>query len=303
MPGLLLLTGLSSAQLNAQPIANRTVVVARFEPLPGESRDTALEGQIAEQLQRSLQQGGYRVALTGQTAPEALSDANLMDEAFVVLGGFYQRADGNDLSIYGQIYHPEQKRIVDSSNHISMLEQLSQARHEIGLSADELRVPDEEAIRSFARELVLRLASNPQRRIRSQNVAADVLTRDDIAGLLEPYIASRQRELAAAEVFAYIEDQVVVTATRSETRLKEAPAAVYVITARQIRERGYRTLIDALHDIPGFDIIHVYGIFPELIHQRGLVGNNQRTLLYVDGVPDNNITENAILAGSIRFPL
>ena len=40
-----------------------------------------------------------------------------------------------------------------------------------------------------------------------------------------------------------------------------------------------------------------------MVHQRGLVGNNQRSLLYIDGVPDNNISENAMLAGSLRFPL
>ena len=106
-----------------------------------------------------------------------------------------------------------------------------------------------------------------------------------------------------AEVFRMLEDQVVITATRSRTRLRDAPAAVHVITNKQIRERGYRTLVDALHDIPGFDIIHVYGIFPDLIHQRGLVGNNQRTLLYINGVLDNNITESAILGGSLRYPL
>ena len=103
--------------------------------------------------------------------------------------------------------------------------------------------------------------------------------------------------------FYHLENQVVVTVTRSEVKLKEAPAAVYVITDKDIRERGYRTLADALHDIPGFDFQHNYGTFPDVVHQRGLVGNNQRSLLYIDGVPDNNISENAMLAGSLRFPL
>ncbi|AFM11294.1 TonB-dependent receptor plug domain-containing protein [Turneriella parva] len=103
--------------------------------------------------------------------------------------------------------------------------------------------------------------------------------------------------------YYYLENQVVVTVTRSEVKLKEAPAAVYVITDKDIRERGYRTLSEALHDVPGFDFQHTYGTFPEVVHQRGLVGNNQRSLLYIDGVPDNNISENAMLAGSLRFPL
>jgi iron complex outermembrane receptor protein len=95
----------------------------------------------------------------------------------------------------------------------------------------------------------------------------------------------------------------VITPTRTRIKLNQSPTTVYVITENQIRERGYRTLADALHDVPGFDFQHTYGIFPDLIHQRGLIGNNQRTLVYVDGILDNNISENAALGGTIRFPL
>ena len=105
------------------------------------------------------------------------------------------------------------------------------------------------------------------------------------------------------EDFFKLEDNIVITASRKVQKVSEAPASVYVITDKQIRARGYRTLVDALHDVPGFDFQHTYGVYPELIHQRGLVGENNRTLVYVDGVPDNNINENAVLAGTIRFPL
>lgn len=98
-------------------------------------------------------------------------------------------------------------------------------------------------------------------------------------------------------------DLEVVTATKTKVPLRKTPSAVYVITSGQIRERGYRTLADALHDVPGFDFQNTYGIFPDLVHQRGLVGNNQRSLVYIDGIPDNNISENAVLGGTMRFPL
>lgn len=95
----------------------------------------------------------------------------------------------------------------------------------------------------------------------------------------------------------------VVTATRSKVKLKDSPSAVYVITEKNIRERGYRTLSDALKDVPGFDFQNTHGLVPDLIHQRGLIGNNQRSLVYIDGILDNNISENAILGGTIRYPL
>jgi iron complex outermembrane receptor protein len=95
----------------------------------------------------------------------------------------------------------------------------------------------------------------------------------------------------------------VKVATRTEVGASQTPSAVYVVTDEQIRERGYRTLMDVLSDLPGFDIIHTNGIYPDLVHQRGLPGNNQRTLLYINGVLDNNIFEQAILGQSVRFPL
>lgn len=95
----------------------------------------------------------------------------------------------------------------------------------------------------------------------------------------------------------------VVTATKTNIKVKDSPSAVYVITEKEIRERGYRTLSDALEDVPGFDFQHTYGLFPDLIHQRGFVGNNQRSLVYINGIPDNNISENAVLGGTIRYPL
>lgn len=115
---------------------------------------------------------------------------------------------------------------------------------------------------------------------------------------------SKEKEKSVREEdFFKLEDSIVITASRKMEKVSEAPAAVYVITEKQIRTRGYRTLVDAIHDIPGFDFQHTYGTYPELIHQRGLVGENNRTLVYIDGVPDNNINENAVLAGTIRFPL
>jgi len=121
-----------------------------------------------------------------------------------------------------------------------------------------------------------------------------------------PYSAIAEM-LAANDIYSMDISQLmemeVVTATRSSVKLKDTPGAVYVITEQQIRERGYRTLFDALQDVPGFDFQNTYGIFPDLVHQRGLVGKNQRSLVYIDGILDNNISESAILGGTIRYPL
>ena len=220
-------------------------------------------------------------------------------EATATVSGFYSRTKKGNLILYGQIYRAPDRTLIDAYNEEADWADLEG----IDIPDADLRVTDAQAIERFAKRIVALLVSNPFLRQRPHNVERFV-SGSRISGRVQGSAEGREAlRRRSEEVFRLLEDQEVVSASLAKTRLREAPAAVYVITAQHIRERGYRTLVDALHDVPGFDIIHVYGLFPELIHQRGLVGNNQRTLLYVDGILDNNLTESAILAGSIRFPL
>ncbi len=91
----------------------------------------------------------------------------------------------------------------------------------------------------------------------------------------------------------------VVTATKRSQSIRKAPATIMVITAEQIRERGYESLDDIFRDIPGFDLTRVHGVFPNIWAQRGLYGDeNKRTLLMIDGIVENNILEGNVLGGS-----
>lgn len=47
----------------------------------------------------------------------------------------------------------------------------------------------------------------------------------------------------------------IVSATKTSQKLSEAPAIISVITAQQIRERGYRNVAEAINSIPGVDIL------------------------------------------------
>src|SRR5690348_9832494 len=90
----------------------------------------------------------------------------------------------------------------------------------------------------------------------------------------------------------------VVTASGYLQTTAEAPSTITVITAKQIEERGYEQLEDALRDVPGIDMIHINGYAPTLIYFRGMYGaENLRALLMIDGIVENNILGSNDMAG------
>ena len=90
----------------------------------------------------------------------------------------------------------------------------------------------------------------------------------------------------------------VITAAKFEQKISEAPSTMMVITEQQITERGYEQLEDVLRDLPGVDLIHVYGLAPTLITFRGMYGDENRRLLFmVDGIVENNIIGTYEIAG------
>lgn len=90
----------------------------------------------------------------------------------------------------------------------------------------------------------------------------------------------------------------VVTASGFAQTTAQAPSTITVITAAQIRERGYEQLEDALRDVPGIDMVHINGYAPTLIYFRGMYGaENLRALLMIDGIAENNILGSNDMAG------
>ncbi|HEX7677784.1 MAG TPA: TonB-dependent receptor [Thermoanaerobaculia bacterium] len=85
----------------------------------------------------------------------------------------------------------------------------------------------------------------------------------------------------------------VVSVSKTTESLREAPATVVVITAEDIRRRGYIDFEQILHDLPGFDISRLNGPDYSLVYQRGFNSPaNDRLLFLVDGVEQNDLTLN-----------
>ncbi|MDD4374919.1 MAG: TonB-dependent receptor [Bacteroidales bacterium] len=110
----------------------------------------------------------------------------------------------------------------------------------------------------------------------SQNAELDLLLGMDIERLLETKIT---------------------TAAKFEQSVSEAVATVRVVTARDIKERGYQSLEDVLRDLPGFQFRNIQG-FNSYIFQRGIPNQNNLMLVMIDGVLVNELNSGGFYAGS-----
>jgi len=95
----------------------------------------------------------------------------------------------------------------------------------------------------------------------------------------------------------------VTSASGAEELIKDAPAAMIVITDDEIKKRGYISLSDILMDLPGFDISVTNGADYMVAYQRGYrTSYTQRTLLMIDGKVENHLWSH-IAHISRQYPL
>lgn len=112
----------------------------------------------------------------------------------------------------------------------------------------------------------------------NQKLAAAVLTAV-LAGSTSVVWAAEQEQ---AEKPA---QEIVITANRLKNQKVDTPADVTVITSQQISDRGYRTVTDALEDVPGARVMQSgVGAYESHIMLNG----DERVLVLVDGRRFNN---------------
>lgn len=84
----------------------------------------------------------------------------------------------------------------------------------------------------------------------------------------------------------------------------DAPASIVVVTAEDIRQRGYTSLDEVMSDLPDFDIVHLSGGMGHInAYQRGYrTVNTQRTLFMIDGIIINDLWSHIAALGP-QYPL
>ncbi len=95
----------------------------------------------------------------------------------------------------------------------------------------------------------------------------------------------------------------VVSVSKYNQPITQAPATIVVVTNQQIREKGYFDLSDLLRDLPGIDVVDNARGFGEFYTIRGIEGNDRFLVLY-DGQRVNPVSGTFLSVGnslSIRF--
>ena len=82
-------------------------------------------------------------------------------------------------------------------------------------------------------------------------------------------------------------DEIIVIATKSDINKRETGASVTIITEKELEQRGEETVIGALRDVPGLNIVQesVFGGKASVFIRGGKSGN---VLVLIDGVEAND---------------
>jgi len=102
-------------------------------------------------------------------------------------------------------------------------------------------------------------------------------------------------ELASLSLFDLAKVKVTTASKRLQV-VDETPSTVRVISAKQIFDRGYLTLEDALSDLPGFQFRNIVG-FNSYTFQRGIPNQNNLILVLVDGIQINELNSGGFYGG------
>ncbi len=245
-------------------------------------REVELEGRIRADVLETLRLAGLRV----DDRPSLNIRSALQEKGSgAVLAVRYSRGT-EGLAIFGHVLSASRGVLVDA---FAIRDDLAAVGAEVpGLGE---KTPDSLLVRRFARTLAFRIRSNPELRPRLEQIAEAQRERIITPEMRLPLPTMRSAD-GTAGALSIFREQEVRSATLSPRPLPEIPATVRVITAEDIRRRGYRYLHELLRDLPGFDVTFQQGLYGSIFAQRGLdQPENLRTLVLIDGIPDNNISQ------------
>jgi iron complex outermembrane receptor protein len=98
------------------------------------------------------------------------------------------------------------------------------------------------------------------------------------------HLSAQSKETELEEIFAiFSEEEIVVSALKRPRAVSKSPAMMSVITARQIKQMGARTLSDVLEIVPGFDITMNNDGTREIGVRGVLLNDSSKVKILIDG--------------------
>ncbi len=264
-------------EVSTQPKSQSTqkVYIGKFEILPS-SVGLSDTSQIQAKIRASLEKFNYDTFILESTN----NNLNLIkareEGASYYISGFVKKS--KTLEIYGQIYNPETGVIIDALNIKGTIEGLEN----IELNLEEVQKTDAEIENEFANKISLRIRSNRNKAIRTQNISEFITNNPDMAVKNLP-IPKENQEFESQEVFQLMAANEVTVASNVIRDSNKQPVSVTVITRKQIQLSGARTVNDVLRTyVPGF--FKVEDQDDTIAAFRGLVPDaNAKTLLLING--------------------
>ena len=104
------------------------------------------------------------------------------------------------------------------------------------------------------------------------------------------YLFAQDKKTGLEDMFAiFTEEEIVVSALKRPRTVLKSPAIMSVITAKQIKQMGFRTLIDVLRMVPGF-YISMDETGEREIAVRGILDDaSQKIKVLIDGHSINDV--------------
>ncbi len=90
----------------------------------------------------------------------------------------------------------------------------------------------------------------------------------------------------------------ISSVSKSPIKISETPVTVHIVSAEEIKEKGYLTLEDVLGDLPGFQFRNIQS-FNTYSFQRGIPNQNNLILVLIDGIQVNELNSGGFYGGGL----
>ena len=168
----------------------------------------------------------------------------------------------------------------------------------VELDPKEINRSNEEIIELISKQVAIDLELNPEKKESRENIQDHLISKPIYKKGIFSISQSDTKE-EARQAFKLIEEQTVISSTKTKTSLNRAPNVISLISDKEIKDYGRVSLNDILYQLPGFS--------PSQSNERRLVSfrgvyegwNNNHLLMLVDGVQHNDLFYGSALTWEI----